>query len=180
MADKFADGADAQSSAGSSKRSWLMTTLTVVVVVALVEAGAVFLTFKFFGTRPNVSYGETEHVISDAEAPGEPQEFAEVSLLRKFKVPNNKSGRTVIYDFDISLVVPAGQKEALEELVVARDSAIRDRVAQTIRQASQRVLNEDDFETLRILLKHALGDVLGDEETVARVLIPRCVPIQTD
>ena len=180
MADEPATTKDAQSGAGSSQRSWLVTTLAVVMVVAVIEAAAVFVTFKFFGAKPSMSYGGSEHVIEGAEGADEDPEFVEVALLKKFKVPNDKSGHTIIYDFDISVVVPASHREAVEEIVSARDGAIRDRVMQTIRQASPRVLGEDDFGTLRLLLKRALGEVLGDDQMVARVLILRCVPTRTD
>jgi len=180
MADESAATRDGQAESTSPKRPWLVTTLTVVLVVAVIEAAAVFVTFKFFGARPGASYGDSRHVLEGDGAADQEPEFVEVALLKKFKVPNDKSGLTVIYDFDVSVVVPAARRQAVEELVKARDGAIRDRVMQTIRQASQRVLGEDDFGTLRLLLKRALSEVLGDDEIVARVLIPRCVPTRTD
>jgi flagellar basal body-associated protein FliL len=103
---------------------------------------------------------------------------AEVVLLQRFKVPNSKGGTTILYDFDISVVVPAARKAAAEEIFKNRAAEISDRVAQIVRQAAPRVLAEDDFATLRGLLKQVLGEITGDGQMVQRVLIPRCVPLR--
>jgi flagellar basal body-associated protein FliL len=102
----------------------------------------------------------------------------EVVLLQRFKVPNNKSGVTIIYDFDISVVVSAAHKPVMEEAAKNRAAEISDRVAQVIRQVNPRVLEEDDFAALRELLKQALGEIVGDQQVIQRVLIPRCVPLR--
>ncbi len=103
---------------------------------------------------------------------------AEVVLLQRFKVPNSKGGTIILYDFDISVVVPAARKTAAEEVFKSRAAEIADRVAQVIRQAAPRVLSEDDFATLRGLLKQLLSEITGDGQLIQRVLIPRCVPLR--
>jgi len=163
----------------SAKKGGAATTAIIVLVVAVVEGAAFFAATKFFGAGPTATYGaEGAHVLSPEPAQTEPPAvLAEVSLLKGFRVPNNKSGRTVIYDFDISVAVPDSRKAAFEELVRNRDAEIRDRAFQIIRQARPRVLEEDDFATLRALLKRALSEIAGDEDLIQRVLIPRCLPL---
>jgi flagellar basal body-associated protein FliL len=158
----------------------MKTTLIVVVVVALLEGGAFFGAMKFFGGGPAPTYGaDGNHAVEGPPPPPE-KGSAELMLLKNFRVPNIKSGRTVFYDFDISVAVPEDRKAEVEELAKSRDAEIRDRVSQIIRQARPAVLEEDDFATLRMLLSRALGEVLGDTELIQRVLIPRCLPLPGD
>lgn len=164
----------------STKKRTMVFTLAVVLIVAVVEGGAFFAVIKFFGGGPGPSYGgsEDKHVVEPPPPPAEVGS-AEVLLLQRFKVPNNKTGATLLYDFDISVVVPASRKSQMEEAVKNRAAEISDRVAQIIRQANPRVLSEDDFGTLRLQLKQALGEIVGDDQMIQRVLIPRCVPLRT-
>lgn len=162
------------------KRNTLIITLVVVIGVALLEGVLFFVAIKVFGGGPTASYGTGDGHVTDGPPPAQETDFTEVVLLERFRVPNSKSGLMIIYDVDISVVVPESRREAMEELLKTRDGAISDRVAMTIRQASPRVLEEDDLGTLRMLLKQALGELIGDQETVERVLIPRFVPMRTD
>ena len=160
-----------------------VVTLMIVLIVAGIEAAAFFVAMKYLGGGPSPSFGASgEHVMEgDGEGAGEDgADSGEVVLLERFRVPNDKSGSTIIYDFDISVVVPAERRAEMEEVIATRASEIRDRAAQTIRQASKRVLDEDDFGTLRMLLKLALSEIVGDDEMIKKVLIPRCVPMRTD
>ncbi|MGD8454328.1 MAG: hypothetical protein PVJ57_21150 [Phycisphaerae bacterium] len=162
------------------KRNPLIMTLIIVIGVALLEGVLFFVAIKMFGGGPSASYGVGDAHVTDGPAPAEETAFAEVELLKHFRVPNSKSGLMLIYDVDISVVVPESRREAVEELIKTKNAEISDRVAMTIRQASPRVLEEDDLSTLRMLLKQALGDLVGDEDAIERVLIPRFVPMRTD
>lgn len=157
------------------------STLIIVVIVAMLEGGAFFGAMKFFGGGPTPSYGsEGNHAIEGPPPPPPEKSSAEVVLLKSFRVPNIKSGRTIVYDFDISVAVPEDRKAEIEELAKNRDAEIRDRVFQIIRQARPAVLEEDDFATLRMLLVRGLGEILGDAELIQRVLIPHCLPLPGD
>jgi flagellar basal body-associated protein FliL len=155
-------------------------TLIIVVVVALLEGGAFFGAMKFFGGGPAPSYGsEGNHAVEGPPPPPEPAS-AELMLLKNFRVPNLKSGRTIVYDFDISVAVPEDRKAEIEDLAKNHDAEIRDRVFQIIRQCRPAVLEEDDFATLRMLLARGLGEIFGDAELIQRVLIPHCLPLPGD
>lgn len=161
-------------------------TLIIIVAVAAVQGGLFFAAIKFFGGAPQPSYGATgepgrpdEHYTQGGD-PTRSMETVEVDLLKKFRVPNTKSGRTWVYDFDIKIVVPADRKAAVESLVTERAGEISDRVAQIVRAADSRTLQEDDFRTLRMQIEQALATIFRDEKLVQRVLIPRCVPTQAD
>jgi flagellar basal body-associated protein FliL len=108
------------------------------------------------------------------------QEFAEVSVLRNLRVPNDKSGRVYLYDLEISAVVAASEKDRAETLVKARAGEIGDRLAALMRSAPDRVLKETDLRTLRFQILEALREITGEESLVQRILIPRFVPIRSE
>jgi hypothetical protein len=178
--------------------------LLVVGVVAALQAGGFFLAMKLFSGGPTPTYGAESggHAApadahgGEAHAPagahgdesphyaagGDPRvetATVEVPLLQKFRVPNNRSGRSVLYDFDIAVVVKAERKAEMEALAKDRAGEISDQVAQLVRAADTRMLQEFDFRTLRLQIQHALNEIVRDDKLIQRVLIPRCVPLQT-
>lgn len=106
--------------------------------------------------------------------------FAEVELIKKYKVPNNTRGIAYLYDFDIAMVVESAKKQQAAALVTANQAQIYDRIGQIVRAAPPRVLDEVDFRNLRVQIRAALHEIFDDESLVQQVLIPRCVPIRTD
>ena len=172
--------ADEPSTPLPAGRNSLKWTALIVLGVAVVEGGAFFAVIKLLGGGPSATYGSDGNHVIEAPEPAENQSSSEVVLLQGFKVPNNKSGHTIIYDFDISVAVPQTRAVDMNQVVKAHDAEIRDRVSQIVRQARPRVLEEDDFGTLRLLLKRTLNEVSGDDELIQRVLIPRCLPIKAD
>jgi flagellar basal body-associated protein FliL len=173
--------AEAAAAQPAAKRNTMTMTLVIVLVVAVVEGAGFFAAVKLLGGGPKPSFGgpDGKHVAEPVPPPEEPAS-TEVVLLQRFKVPNNKGGSAYIYDFDISVVVPASRKTQMEELAKSRAAEISDRVAQIIRQAGPRVLGEDDFGTLRMQLRGALSEIVKDDQMIQRVLIPRCVPLPTE
>lgn len=162
-----------------SKRNPTVITLVIVAAVALVEGVAFVAVIKFFGGGPSVAYGVDDNHVMDGGGAELAENLAEVVLLETFKVPNSKTGHTIVYDFDISIAVPVPRKAEMEQIAQSRGAELRDRVAQIIRQARPDVLQEDDFGTLRMLIKRTLNEIVGDEQMIQRVLIPRCMPIPT-
>jgi hypothetical protein len=173
-------------------------TLIVVGLVAALQAGGFLLAMKMFYYGPTPMYGAQtaggahggDAHGAEGHADGGPHYAAgpdakaegatvEVPLVVKFRVPNNRSGRTILSDFDISVVVRADRKAEMESLAKDRAGEISDQVAQLVRGADVRVLQEFDFRTLRLQLQHALNGIVRDEKLVLRVLIPRCVPMPT-
>jgi flagellar basal body-associated protein FliL len=161
------------------KRKPAFFTLGIVLAVALLEGGAFLAVMKIFGGSPGVAYGVEGNHVMEGEPPTAAEELSEVALLQSFRVPNTKTGQTIVYDFDISVAVPLSRKPEIEQVIKGRDAEIRDRVAQIIRQARPQVLAEDDFGTLRMLIQRAMAEIIGNDQTVRRVLIPRCLPIPT-
>jgi len=157
----------------------LLITLALIAGIAVLEGAAFFAAIKVVGGGPAPSYGqEGEHYVE--AAPADQTAGTEVSVVKHFKVPNTKSGRTVIYDLDVTVLVGPDRAAAMEALTQGRQAQVADRLAQVVRAADPRVMNEFDFRTLRLQIRNALNELAGDNESVRQVLIPRCVPIQGD
>lgn len=167
-------------------------TLLVVGVVAALQAGGFFLAMKLFSAGPTPTYGSegagghagaghADGAAHYAAGPDPKVEAAtvEVPLLTKFRVPNNRSGRTILYDFDMVVVVRADRKADVETLVKDRAGEISDQIAQLVRGADSRVMQEFDFRTLRMQILHTLSTIARDDKLIQKVLIPRCVPAVT-
>jgi flagellar basal body-associated protein FliL len=162
------------------KRGLPILTIGVILAVAVLEAGVFFVALKWFGGDAELAYGESgEHLLEENQVAE--VKTAEVALLKGFRVPNDKDGRLRIYDIDVTVVVPADNEVRHGEIVSAieeRRAELSDRAAQIIRSAGPRVMNEDDYRTLRHQFQRAFTDVLRDPDAVVRVLIPRCVPMR--
>lgn len=154
-------------------------TLTIVLAVAAAEAIVFFAVFKVCGAGPEAVHGGDSHAI-EGQADDASAKTAEVSLLKGHKVPNDKSGRTWVYEFDLSILVPVDQKTRLEELAKEHAAQIKDRVSHVIRAATARMLSEDDLRTLRAQLEEGLREVTGEETAIQQILIPHFMPIPSD
>jgi hypothetical protein len=177
------DESQEQSEPVAKPRKRLPKTAVLIAIVSVVEGGIFFGVMKMFGGGPQVAHGATEgdNVLhGESPAQNEKGSSVEVELLQKFRVPNDKSGRLFIYDFDLSVKVSSKRKEEIEKLVSERKGELSDRVARIVRGNDPAVLNEADLKTIRTLLRNAIGELAGDPEIVQEVLIPRCVPIRSD
>jgi flagellar basal body-associated protein FliL len=170
------EAAAAQPEAKPKKK--LPMTLILVLSVALVEAGGFVLAMKFFGGGPQVAVG-AEGGDSAIEAPDDagPARMAEVELLARFRAPNQKSGRSTIFDMDVFIKVPAARRDEIKQFGEDHKGEIQDHVARIVRSADPKVMLEPDLKTLRMLLRATLAEVFEDPELEIEVLVPRCVPI---
>jgi hypothetical protein len=164
------------------KRIRVPKTLALVVVIGIVEGAGFYLATKLFGGGPQVAHGAGTgqgHLLDGKEV-GEVPVTVEIALSEKFRVPNDKRGRLYIYDFDVTLKVPGQREEEANQIVTKRQSELSDHVARVVRAADPTVLQEPELKTLRMQLQHCIGEVLGDQDMIVEVLIPRYVPIRSD
>lgn len=171
--------ADQPAPAETKSKRGTMITLVLVLGVALIEGGVFFVLMKYMGGGPSPTYGEETHAIPEELRPEETR-TVEIELVERFRVPNNKSGQTIIYEMDASAVVRAARQAEMEEFLAQRTAEVADRIAQILRQASARVMEEDDLGTLKLLLRQGLSELIGDDALLQAVLIPRLVPLPVD
>ncbi len=170
--------ADENPASQAPKRKLPVTPLAVGGV-AIIEAAIFLLVFKAGGSGPKPAQAEGTHAI-EVPATTQPVGVAEVTVLRSFRVPNDKTGVMYLYDMDVSVVVASSNREKMETLVKERAGEIGDRLARIMRGATERMLREDDLRALRMQVQEALADITACPDLVQRVLIPRFVPIRSD
>ena len=166
----------AKKEAPAPKKRLSKKTLGIVAGIAVIQGVAFFAVFKFVGGSPKAAHAEESPAIA-AEPVDVPAVVAEVSLLKGFKVPNNKTGRMCLYDIDISVVVAADQKDRMKKIVEDRAGEIGDCVARIVRAATEEILREDDLRILRNQLNEGLMEIVDTKDLIQRILIPRFVPI---
>ena len=106
---------------------------------------------------------------------------AEVQVL-DFKAQNRQTGRMLLYDLSVFVVVKSESETQVKDTIGARKALITDRIRTIIAQNDPEKLgggSEPGLETLRRQVKHQLDEVIGDG-LVEEVLIPRCIPFRTD
>ncbi|MBK8914400.1 MAG: hypothetical protein IPM64_07320 [Phycisphaerales bacterium] len=174
--------AAAEAPAAPAKRRKLPKTAMLIGGITIVQAVGFFFAFKMFAGPPSPTLGADgqHHAAGEDPAGATSSVTAEFSLLEKLRVPNNKSGRMFMYDLDVFVVIAADRRPIVEKLKTERAAEVSDRLAQIVRAADPRILEEDDLRTLRMQMQSALSAISGDPELIQRVLIPRCVPIRAD
>lgn len=167
---------------GKKKKSKLTGLLVLVLGIAVVEGVGFYGLTKLFGGGPQTTYGAEGadgHLLEGEQVKNVPT-TVEISMLERFRVPNDRSGRLYIYDFDVAVKTPGAREEEATKLVNTRKREISDRVARIVRAADPPVLREPELKTLRTQMQQAIGEVVGDPSLIVEVLIPHCVPVRSD
>ena len=73
------------------KKGFSKKKIGIIAGVAVLQAAAFFGVFKFAQSGPRPAHGEDSHVIEN-DPTSQPVEYAELLLLKSFKVPNTSSG----------------------------------------------------------------------------------------
>jgi flagellar basal body-associated protein FliL len=181
MADnKGNQHADDAAPAPAKPKKKLPMTLIIVLAVSIVEGVGFYIATTMFGGGPQVAHAAEDGTnVLHGEPPVQKKETAEIQILSKFRVPNNRSGTLFIYDFDLYVKVYADKKADVEKLVEEHSGELSDRVARIVRGNDDSIMQEPDLKTLRLQIRHTLGEMLGEDEFIVEVLIPRCVPIRS-
>jgi flagellar basal body-associated protein FliL len=168
--------------------------------VMILEAAVLFAGFKFLGGGPRpvgasvitedpaASGGHGGEVAKDEHGnpiPGGSHaakgKTAEVQVL-DFKAQNKQTGRLILYDLSVFVVVKTESEQQVKDTIAARKALITDRIRTIIAQNDPEKLgggSEPGLETLRRQVKHQLDEIVGDG-LIEEVLIPRCIPFRTD
>jgi len=147
--------------------------------VMLAEGLVVFILVKSFAAPPPAAAEASDAAgLAHGEGHKEPQEV-EVEI-GKFHVQNEKSQRLIAYDFEVYVLVSDKNVDKLKDTLTRKAATIRDHVARIVRSTDPQRFAEPDFTTLRELLKHELGQIVGDQEVILQVLIPAVTRVTED
>jgi flagellar basal body-associated protein FliL len=185
---------------GIAKKAGLLKKTPVLVGgVMILEAAILAAGFKFIGGGPKPASGadlvaeesaaegnDGGHGAPAKDAHGKPitiDKKKQVELpVMEFRAPNNRSGRTFLYDISIYAVAKNEKAEKVKATLEERSATIKDKVRTIIAQSDPEKLgpaSEPGLETLRRQIKYQLEEVVG-EGMIDEVIIPRCIPFRTD
>jgi flagellar basal body-associated protein FliL len=188
-ADKKEEKAGAGAAPAEGKKAGgigglLKSTPALLGVVMVLEAGVLFAGFKML-SGPKPAHGAEliteETPASDGPGAAAKKELIEMQVV-SFKAPNQKRGRSYLYDVGIYIAVKTEFKDRVEAALRSREASIQDRVRTIIAQSDPEKLGggaEPGLETLRRQVKFQLDEVLG-EGLIEEVLIPRCIPYRAE
>jgi hypothetical protein len=92
--------------------------------------------------------------------------------LADCRLHNSRSGRMILVRIRVSALVAAADHVRAKSLVEAKKSRIQDRISSVIRSSEPKYLNEPGLETLKRILKHEFGQLMGDNQIIREVLVP--------
>ncbi len=135
----------------------------------LLEGVGLFLLTKMMYQQPEAAQAT---ITEEEKALQNVQEEIELTLpeLSSF---NKREGRLFIYKLVVTIRVPKDSSEEIQKILEARESTILDRFNTVIRSAETKYLNEPGLDTIRRQFRFELEKILGDDELILELLIPK-------
>ncbi len=139
------------------KKGLPLIPIIAVGAVLLIEAVLIVALFMFSGGPDTAT-----------ASPGEPDEMAEMQMpaeimVAKGKFQNTASGRNLMYDTEIWIVVKKKHQEQVEEQVEAMKASIKRDLTTIFRRANPAQLREQELATLTRQVRAALDTRFGNE-----------------
>lgn len=158
-----------ETSSVASKGRKLMPLL-MIGGICLAEGAGIFFLTKMMYKQPE----SANAAPPTAEERSLEQATKEVELcLPEVNAFNKREGRLFLYTLEITIRVDKEKEAEIQQIVDARKSTILDRFNTVIRSADTKYLNEPGLDTLRRQLKFELERILGSDELVLELLIPK-------
>lgn len=161
--------ADEKEQADSGAKKGGMVTIIGVLVLMLLEAGAVYFVASM--TKSNVSAEELPVPSDDLS-----QQPVEIQLLDD-NFQNADTGRRWLWTVEVVVLVKPQNRERVEEIMGARQATIREGISQIIGGARHKHLEDPTRQTIRRQIHAMLDEIFGidgnNEPRVADVLLPR-------
>jgi flagellar basal body-associated protein FliL len=166
----------------AKKGGGLLTKTPILLGVAMfLEAIVLFAGFKFLGGAPKPAAADVAETKEGAPKAPEKKKTVEVQVL-DFRAPNKVSGRTLLFDVSISVIVKGDDEEKVKGKITDSSALIKDRVRTIIAQMDPEKLgggSEPGLETLKRQVKYQLDEILG-EGMIDEVLVGRCIPFRAE
>ncbi len=160
--------ASAASSGGGKKK---LKVMILVFGLLGLEGGGIFLATKMMYNKPDAAKGAVE--VTDQEKRLQSLKDQVEIVLPEFNAYNKRDGRLFLYNLQVTIRVQSEKKDEIEEIIELRESTIKDRFNTVIRSADSKFLNEPELQTIRRQLQHELEDIVGDDQVIQELLIPK-------
>jgi len=157
-----------ESAAPKGGRKWL--TLVIAGVLVFGEGIGIFVVTRMMYQRPATAEAAEQSPEEAAIAAIEDQVELALPEVNAF---NKREGRLFLYNLEVTVIVPKDKSKEVEKVLEMRKSTILDRFNTVIRSADSKYLNEPGLETLRRQFRFELNKILGDDEIITDIVIPR-------
>ena len=153
--------------AGKNKR---LLASGIVVGIMLAEGATLFVVTKMMYQEPESAQAaqltEGEQTLRSVQD--------EIELpLPELNAFNKREGRLFLYSLQVTVRVRKDKAPGIEQILKARESTIQDRFNTVIRSAETKHLSEPRLDTIRRQFLFELNGVLGDDELILELLIPK-------
>ena len=152
-------------------------TLAIIGGIMLLEGGGLFLITKMIYQKPEELSAEV--LDPKAQLLENIKEHVEISLP-EINAFNRRQGRLYMYNIEVSIRVKTIREEDVKNIIEARKGTIFDRLNTVIRSAEVKHLNEPGLGTIRRQFKFELNRVMGDDELILELLIPKFLQSPAD
>ncbi len=166
--------------AAASKKSLPIKTIGAVLVMLVVEAGAIVAFMSMMGKPAEVNAVEV-HEDHGTDGSG----LLELPVLNE-KFTNSRQGRVWIWNVEVIVQVKESNSEAVGMEIEAKKALIRTGVSKIIAAAQHAYFNEPGRETLTRQIQEFMNgqDVIAPsaegEPRIDAVLIPGCIGFPAD
>ncbi len=134
------------------------------------EGGGIFFATKMMYNKPEESMAA--EVTDEDKLMQSLKDQVEIALP-ELNAYNKRDGRLFLYNLQVTIRVQSDKKDQVEEIIGLRESTIKDRFNTVIRSADSKFLNEPELQTIRRQLRHELENILGDDQMIVELLIPK-------
>ena len=181
MADKTNDKANTgqEGDAQSGGKKPIKIILGVVIVLGL-EIGTIFAT-AMLTNKPKVMAADPFKLDQSDES----ERIIEVPVI-KGRFPNRKSGRSMLYQTEITVQVKKKNEDKVKQLIEENQARIKMSVGTIWRNAEPRHFNEPYLSTLTRQVRETLEKIIdanlpeGEDSRVEGVLIPTLTGFPSD
>ena len=181
MADKEKENKkkDQESEAQSGGKKPIKLILGVVIILGL-EIGTIFIT-AMMTNKPKLATADPFKTSQLDEG----ERIVEVPVI-KGRFPNRKSGRSMLYQTEITVQVKKKNEEKVKQLIEENQARIKMSVGTIWRNAEPRHFNEPYLSTLTRQVRETLEKIIdanlpeGENSRVEGVLIPTLTGFPSD
>ena len=161
-------GATADEPQSGRRRRWMVPVLGAALVFG--EGTGIFLVTRMMYHKPEAAEAHPPTPQEEALAAVETQVELALPEVHAF---NKREGRLFMYNLEVTAIVQKDKSEDIKKVLDMRKSTILDRFNTVIRSADSKYLNEPGLDTLRRQFRSELDKILGDDEIIADLLIPK-------
>lgn len=161
---------DSTTSAASAKGGKKLLVLIIGAALVLGEGVGIFVVTRMMYQRPATAEAAAQTPEQAALATVEDQVELPLPEVNAF---NKREGRLFLYNLEVTIIVHKDKAEDVKKILEMRKSTILDRFNTVIRSADSKYLNEPGLETLRRQFRFELDKILGDDELLHDLVIPR-------